>query len=109
QLQRLWLYLGVPVLAFIVFGLLWYAVARNVQTKYGAIPTPREVAGAAGELWSAHREARDKADAYLVKQQALSQRFRLQAVAVERQIAGETDPRRQAELRAQADVFADAS
>ncbi|MBL9083237.1 MAG: ABC transporter permease subunit [Planctomycetales bacterium] len=109
QLKRLWLYLGVPALAMLVFCGLWYGVSRNVQTKYGAIPTPREVAAAAGELWTAHQEARAKATEYLAKQQMLSARFGKQAQAVQTQVAAETDPARQAELRDQAAVFAQAS
>ena len=109
QLYRLWLYLGVPLIAMLVFSAIWYGVSRNVQTKYGAIPTPREVSLAAADLWAAHFEARDKAAEFTDKQEALAERFAAQAAAVHKQSSAESNPARKAELAAQADVFSESA
>ena len=54
QVKQLGLLIGVPLLAFGVFLLLWGAVAQTIVTKYGTLPSPAEVWHEAGNLMQAH-------------------------------------------------------
>jgi hypothetical protein len=54
QFKQLGILLGVPVLAFFAFLLLWSAVAQTIVTKYGTLPAPAQVWTEAGNLLSAH-------------------------------------------------------
>jgi nitrate/nitrite transport system permease protein len=86
QFKQLGILLGVPVLAFFAFLLLWSAVAQTIVTKYGTLPAPAQVWTEAGNLLSAHAhtqaERRRFAEARAAEVAALSEhaaRFREQA------------------------------
>ena len=105
QLKKLWLYIGVPMIALAVLCLLWQLAAGSIQTKYGALPKPYDVWGAANGLWSAHREARAAETDFYARQRELANRFDAQAAQLEQQAAGITDPATAASLRAKAETF----
>lgn len=56
QLKQIGLLIGVPLLAFGAFLLMWGAVAQTIVTKYGTLPAPTQVWHEAGNLLSAHLE-----------------------------------------------------
>lgn len=56
QLKQLGLVIGMPLLAFGVFLVAWSAIAQNIVTKYGALPTPPQVWTEARNLMTAHME-----------------------------------------------------
>jgi nitrate/nitrite transport system permease protein len=60
QLRKIWLYIGVPLLAFGLFLLVWTMAASSIVTKYGSVPTPGEVWHEAGNLYAAHVAAREE-------------------------------------------------
>jgi len=43
QFKEIWRLLGVPLLAIVGFLMLWWALARTVQTSLGAVPGPQQV------------------------------------------------------------------
>jgi len=68
QLRDIWLMIGVPVIFFGLFLLLWSAAAARVETSLGAIPGPLPVAAEAKILLAEHRAERDKAAAFMARQ-----------------------------------------
>ncbi len=70
QLREILYKIGVPILAFIVFVLLWGGLAKTVQTSLGELPGPVAVWQAAGGLVEEHYRERDKADAFYLRQEA---------------------------------------
>jgi nitrate/nitrite transport system permease protein len=60
QLKSLWQLAGVPLLAMLVFGLLWSFVAGRIQTSLGQIPGPAAVWEQAGALWADHKSERER-------------------------------------------------
>ncbi|MEW6169263.1 MAG: ABC transporter permease [Pseudomonadota bacterium] len=62
--------IGVPLLAFGVFLLLWDALAKSVETSLGALPGPAQVWDAAGQLMDEHAAERAKAAAFYARQEA---------------------------------------
>jgi nitrate/nitrite transport system permease protein len=58
QAKELWRNLGVPVLAMVMFGLLWSFFAARIETSLGRIPGPAAVWEQAGELWTDHKAER---------------------------------------------------
>jgi nitrate/nitrite transport system permease protein len=68
QLRDLWRMLGVPLVAMIVFVLMWSYVAGRIQTSLGQIPGPGAVWTQAGALWADHRAERAKAAAFYERQ-----------------------------------------
>jgi nitrate/nitrite transport system permease protein len=69
QLRELLLQIGVPVLAFAAFLVLWHGMAQGVQTSLGAIPGPVQVWQEAGGLLEEHRQERAKAVAFRQRQE----------------------------------------
>jgi nitrate/nitrite transport system permease protein len=67
QLRQLGLFIGVPVLAFSLFLLLWSAVAQTIVTKYGTLPSPHQVYREAIHLMEAHVAAREARAAFEAK------------------------------------------
>ncbi|MEI9808569.1 MAG: ABC transporter permease [Bacteroidota bacterium] len=49
-----------PLIAVVLFLLLWSFVAARIQTSLGGIPGPRQVYKAAGILWQEHRDERQR-------------------------------------------------
>jgi nitrate/nitrite transport system permease protein len=68
QLRDLWRMLGVPLVAMIVFVLMWSYVAGKVHTSLGQIPGPTAVWASAGALWADHKAERAKAAAFHERQ-----------------------------------------
>ncbi|QWF70074.1 ABC transporter permease [Methylomonas paludis] len=65
QLKQLWLVMGVPILAFILFLGLWSVSAARVNTSLGTIPGPLAVWHEVGGLIDEHfAEAAKKAEFY---------------------------------------------
>lgn len=61
--------LVVPLIAMLVFLLLWSAGARQVQTSLGALPGPAQVWEQAVALWGEHQAERAKARAFYQRMQ----------------------------------------
>jgi nitrate/nitrite transport system permease protein len=68
QLREILRMIGIPVLAFGVFLMLWGALAQSVQTSLGALPGPVAVIDAAGQLMDEHHRERGKAEAFYERQ-----------------------------------------
>jgi nitrate/nitrite transport system permease protein len=68
--RALWLAVGVPVAALVVFLALWAAVAPRIQTSLGAVPGPAQVAEQAQVLWADHWAERTKKREFLERQDA---------------------------------------
>jgi nitrate/nitrite transport system permease protein len=68
QLREILLKIGVPILAFVIFLLLWGALAGTVQTSLGELPGPGAVWTAAGDLMEEHRVERQKAEEFYDRQ-----------------------------------------
>jgi nitrate/nitrite transport system permease protein len=79
QFRKILLYLATPVLAFVIFLGLWQAVAKNIQTKYGTVPTPAEVWQQGGALLSAHFQSRQEQREFYAQQREKAQEFREKA------------------------------
>jgi nitrate/nitrite transport system permease protein len=60
QLKSLWQTLGIPLLAMLVFGLLWSFFAARIHTSLGQIPGPAAVWQQAGALWADHKAERQR-------------------------------------------------
>ncbi len=69
QLREILRMIGVPLLAFGIFVLLWGALAQSVETSLGTLPGPGAVLAAAGQLIDEHQAERDKAAAFYQRQQ----------------------------------------
>jgi nitrate/nitrite transport system permease protein len=68
--RALWLAVGVPVAALVVFLALWAAVAPRIQTSLGAVPGPAQVAEQVQVLWADHWAERTKKREFLERQDA---------------------------------------
>ena len=69
QVREILYRIGVPVLAFIVFLMMWGGLAKSVQTSLGALPGPVAVWDAAGGLLDEHHRERAKAEAFYQRQE----------------------------------------
>lgn len=69
QLSRLLATLGVPILAFIAFLLIWDAGAKSVQTSLGQLPGPSEVVAQAKNLYAEHLAEKEKEVAFYERQE----------------------------------------
>lgn len=69
QFREILLMIGVPVLAFALFLVIWNGLASGVQTSLGAIPGPAEVFGEAQGLVAEHQREREKAAAFYERQE----------------------------------------
>ncbi len=70
QLREMFLQIGMPVLAFVAFLMLWGGLASGVQTSLGAIPGPANVWHEAKGLLDEHWQERQKAQAFHERQLA---------------------------------------
>ncbi len=70
QVKQLWLIMGVPIIAFVVFLGLWSASASKIHTSLGAIPGPAAVWHEASGLVADHKEERLKEVAFNQRQAA---------------------------------------
>ena len=70
QFRRLWMDMGVPIAAFMLFLMVWDWSAARVQTSLGAIPGPAAVWAQAQNLLDDHHRERDKEAAFYQRQEA---------------------------------------
>ena len=69
QLRQLWLVMGVPILAFVLFLGLWSVSASGVNTALGAIPGPSAVWDEVGGLVDEHFIEQHKKQEFYQKQE----------------------------------------
>ncbi len=60
--------IGIPVVAFIVFLMMWGGVAKGIQTSLGTLPGPGQVWDAGVGLLDEHFAEREKAQAFYERQ-----------------------------------------
>jgi nitrate/nitrite transport system permease protein len=70
QIRELWLIMGVPIIAFMLFLGLWSFSASKVHTSLGEIPGPAAVWAEAGGLVEAHYAERQKEAEFYQRQYA---------------------------------------
>jgi len=83
QVRQLFLIIGVPVIAFSIFLVLWGFSATKVNTSLGAIPGPAAVWHEAGGLMAEHYAERQKAVEYYQRQQERNAKLQAENPAVE--------------------------
>ncbi len=64
QLKRIWLGIGVPLVAFTLFVVAWQITASNLKSDLGKIPSPSEVWTQSEILWNDHVNERKKEKAF---------------------------------------------
>lgn len=69
QAKELWMIMGVPIVAFIFFLMIWDWGAAKVQTSLGAIPGPVAVWGEAKNLVDDHYKEKEKEAAFYERQE----------------------------------------
>jgi nitrate/nitrite transport system permease protein len=69
QIRQLWIFLGIPAAAIILFLATWAAVAPTVQTSLGIIPGPAQVWQEAENLYADHLAQKAKAKAFYERQE----------------------------------------
>lgn len=102
QLQKIFRFLVIPVLAFGVFLVLWGWGASNIETKYGTVPTPREVSVEARNLLDAHYASRAERKEFYKKQAAKAVDYDEKAAGYLAKMEGVPEPE-QASLQKKAD------
>jgi len=75
QARDLWLMMGIPVIAFMLFLGLWSFSASKVNTSLGAIPGPAAVWHEAGGLIEAHHAERQKEVEFYQRQKARDEKM----------------------------------
>lgn len=68
QIRELWKIMGIPVIAFVVFLMIWDWSASKVQTSLGAIPGPAAVWSEAVNLLDEHYTERGKETSFYDRQ-----------------------------------------
>jgi nitrate/nitrite transport system permease protein len=68
QIRELWKIMGIPVIAFVVFLVIWDWSASKVQTSLGAIPGPAAVWSEAVNLLDEHYTERGKETSFYDRQ-----------------------------------------
>ncbi len=66
QIRKIMLFIGVPIITFIVFLGVWAYLAPRHTTKAGEVPTPVVVKGAADGIWTFHVRENQKAEDFLL-------------------------------------------
>lgn len=69
QMKDLWRTLGVPVVAMLIFAMLWSFTAARIETSLGRIPGPAAVWQQVGSLWADHRAEREREAQFYERQQ----------------------------------------
>lgn len=69
QIRELWKIMGIPIIAFIVFLVVWDWSASRIQTSLGTIPGPAVVWTETGNLMNEHYQEREKETAFYERQQ----------------------------------------
>ncbi len=68
QLKDLWRLAGVPIVAMLVFLMLWSQMSSRIVTSLGTIPGPVAVWNQVGVLWADHKAEREKEVAFYERQ-----------------------------------------
>lgn len=68
QIKLLWLMVGIPILAFALFLMMWNVSASRVNTSLGAIPGPAQVWDEAMGLIDEHAAEIEKEEAFMERQ-----------------------------------------
>lgn len=74
QLRQLWLIMGVPIIAFVLFLGLWSASAAQIKTSLGAIPGPVAVWQELESLVDDHHAERKKEVAFYERQRVRNEK-----------------------------------
>ena len=69
QFKQLWMIMGIPIIAFILFLMLWNWSAAKVQTSLGVIPGPAAVWEQVHTLVEDHYHEREKEQAFYIRQE----------------------------------------
>lgn len=75
QMKQLWLIMGIPIIAFMIFLGIWSFSASQVNTSLGAIPGPTAVWEEVGGLVKAHVAEREKEAEFLERQKAKNEKL----------------------------------
>ena len=102
QLNKILRFLVMPIVSFGLFLFAWFLVASNIETKYGNVPTPREVVKEAGNLIKAHRESRAARKAFYREQAEKATEYEGKSTQYLAQMGGAA-PEEQASLQKKAD------
>jgi nitrate/nitrite transport system permease protein len=68
QLRQITLFIGMPLFAFGLFLLFWTGLAKNIETKFGTLPTPAAVVAEASALLDHHVASRAEERAFYAEQ-----------------------------------------
>ncbi len=69
QFKQLWMVMGIPIIAFIIFLVLWGQMAQSIETSLGKIPGPSQVIEEAKGLWEEHSYEREKETKFYERQE----------------------------------------
>jgi nitrate/nitrite transport system permease protein len=69
QLRALWRTLGIPLVAMVIFGLMWSFFSARIETSLGKIPGPAAVWGQVGSLWADHKAERAREAEFYERQE----------------------------------------
>lgn len=75
QAKELWMVMGIPIVAFVIFLLLWGQLSSKVVTSLGTVPGPSQVYTQAVALWDDHKAQREKAAAFYERQEKRNAKF----------------------------------
>jgi nitrate/nitrite transport system permease protein len=70
QLKSLWNTAGIPLVAMLVFAMMWSFSAARIHTSLGQIPGPSAVWEQAGALWADHKAERERRDEFYERQES---------------------------------------
>ena len=68
QLKIIWQTIGIPLVAFYLFFMLWANTAAHVNTSLGKLPGPAQVLGQVKAMWEGYKEEKTKAKDFYQKQ-----------------------------------------
>jgi nitrate/nitrite transport system permease protein len=67
--RKVWHSVGIPLLAIIIFLVIWSRLSAGIETSLGNIPGPGAVWGQTQALWSDHLAEREKRAAFYERQE----------------------------------------
>ena len=69
QVNSIFRQLGLPLIGIVVFLFVWTVTANNIDTSLGKFPGPASVTEQGMNLWSEHKQAREKEAAFYERQE----------------------------------------
>ncbi len=75
QAKDLWMIMGIPIVAFIIFLMLWAQLSSKVVTSLGTVPGPSDVYKQSTLLWQDHKDQRAKEDAFYERQEKRNAKY----------------------------------